>query len=442
MSKRDSKDKIYDELRGYFPPEYDLTPDELEKEIEIENKKREIALGMMKTHLTKNTNGEDYEKAPAKIPAEAVLPEVYDELDEEITATVEAEPAVPAPNGEYMFVEEGEELPPEILSEVSDFEEAVNNDTYDVDFSQLDEFFGINGEEVSLNEAMNEASEEEDITAELIEITLSEDLDDSAFSDEEVELSDLDYSALTNEFPVISMPDVSILNKITEDDIMPEDREEIKEAVDEDISAFAAAFDEAENPPSPDSEDSSRKAVNWVFDFLEIFAVCITCIIIVFASFFRLTQVSGDSMQNTLLDKEYLVVSDFMYTPKVGDIVVLQNTALTHEQLKGPLVKRVIATGGQKVTISAEGIVKITDTDGSERYLPQPYVKPEPYTESACEYVVPEGYIFVMGDNRNHSTDSRSSLVGVVDERCVFGKAIMRILPFDKFTVFENPYEE
>ena len=442
MSKRDPKDKIYEELRGYFPPEYDLTPDELEKEIEIENKKREIALGMMKTHLSKNTDREGYYAPATQSPAHSVPDTEDDKVDKDIGSATDEAPSVPSSNGEYMFVEKGEELPPEVLSEVSDFDEAVNNDTYDVDFSELDAFFGLNGEEISLDSAINEAEEEEDITAELIENTLSEELDESVFADEDVELSELDYSSLTNEFPVISMPDVAMLNKITEDDIMIENDEEMIKAEDEDLSEFAAAFDEAENTPSPDSEDSSRKAVNWVFDFLEIFAVCITCIIIVFASFFRLTQVSVDSMQNTLLDKEYLVVSDFMYTPKVGDIVVLQNTALTHEQLKGPLVKRVIATGGQKVSISAEGIVKITEADGSEHYLTQPYVKPEPYSDAMGEYVVPEGYIFVMGDNRNHSTDSRSSLVGVVDERCVFGKAMMRLLPFDKFTVFENPYEK
>ncbi|MBQ3527509.1 MAG: signal peptidase I [Clostridia bacterium] len=431
MSKRDPKDKIYEELKGYFPPEYDLTPDELEKEIEIENKKREIALGMMKTHLSRNTNGED-PKAPAE------------------TATrVNAEPAEPMAaepqqNKEYMFVDEGESLPPEILAEVSDFDEAVNNDTYDVDFSELDAFFGLNGEEISLDSAINEAEEEEDITAELIENTLAENFEEAVLDEDDIEFSELDYTSLTNEFPVISMPDISKLNKITEDDVMNETEEKNIDALeDEDISEYSAAFDEsdAEKPQSA-GEDSGRKAVNWIFDFLEIFAVCITCIIIVFASFFRLTQVSGDSMQNTLLDKEYLVVSDFMYTPKVGDIVVLQNTALEHAQLKGPLVKRVIAVGGQKVSISAEGIVTVTEADGTQHVLPQPFVKPEPYTESACEYNVPEGYIFVMGDNRNHSTDSRSSLVGVVDERCVFGKAMMRLLPFDKFTFFENPYEK
>ena len=426
MNSKDPKDKIYEELRGYFPPEYDLTPDELEKEIEVENKKREIALGMMKTHLTKNTNGENHIEHVSEPEQE---PEVMDAAPQ------------PMENEGYELVEEDEEIPAEILANISDFEEAVSIDT-GVDFSELDAFFGLNGEEVSLDSAMGEASEEDDITAELIENTFAEELEEDLFSEEEVELSELDYSSLTNEFPVISMPDVAKLDQITEDDIVIDEEEDTEAEEDEDISEYFSAFEENDEDTKAGPEDSSRKAVNWVYDFLEIFAVCITCIIVVFASFFRLTQVSGDSMQNTLMDKEYLVVSDFMYTPKVGDIVVLQNTALTHAQLKGPLVKRVIAVGGQKVSVSAEGIVTITEADGTKKVLPQSYVKPEPYSDVVGEYEVPEGYIFVMGDNRNHSTDSRSSLVGVVDERCVFGKAMIRILPFDKFTVFENPYEE
>ena len=181
-----------------------------------------------------------------------------------------------------MFVKEGEDLPPEILAKISEFDEAVNNDSYSVDFSELDSFFGLNGEEVSLDSAMGEDTEE-DITAELIENTFVKSLEEGLFAEEEVELSELDYSSLTNEFPVISMPDVSMLNKITEDDVMIDEEEKTEAEEDEDISEYFSAFEENDEDTKAGPEDSSRKAVNWVFDFLEIFAVCITCIIVVFA---------------------------------------------------------------------------------------------------------------------------------------------------------------
>ncbi len=400
MSNSQGNDKIYDELRGYFPPEYDLTPDELEKEIELENKKREIALGMMRTHLSENLDEAEakQEKPEAK---KQIAPEPIAEVITELETVTVGEAKESAPKAE----------------EASAEAQTDEDDSFIVDFSELDAY---------LTSETDEDSELDIINEEIVDASHSEDGEEAALApiedDPALFEANIDDGLYTeNEY------DTAVFSSIEDEDRVFND--------------LRAAFEEEEAAEEEGKRDPARKAVNWIFDFLEIFAVCITCIIVIFALFFRLTQVSGDSMQNTLLDKEYLVVSDFMYTPKVGDIVVLQNTSLHYEQLKGPLVKRVIAVGGQKVSISGEGIVTVTDADGTSRVLTQPYVKQEPYKDVVDEYTVPEGYIFVMGDNRNHSTDSRSNLVGVVDERCVFGKAIMRILPVTKFTVFENPYD-
>lgn len=187
-------------------------------------------------------------------------------------------------------------------------------------------------------------------------------------------------------------------------------------------------------------EDKLMKAAGWTFDFLEVFAVCMACIILIFTFFARLTKVDGPSMENTLHDGQYLIISDFAYTPKAGDIVVLQNTSVSEERLRNPLVKRIIAVGGQTIDITSNGKVTVTDSDGTIRELDQSFTKNEPYMRSEYHCVIPEGYVFVMGDNRNDSTDSRDPRLGVVDERCIFGRALFRVLPFGEFAAFSNPY--
>ena len=216
-----------------------------------------------------------------------------------------------------------------------------------------------------------------------------------------------------------------------------------------DLSVFNAPETEtlAENEEFSDTAkvdttagNETKNSLHDIFDIIEMFAVCTACIIVLFSFFARLTIVDGSSMCDTLTNGEYLVISDFMYDATAGDIVVLQDTTADIKELQKPLIKRIIATGGQSVDISPDGIVTITDTDGTQSILEESYIKNEPYEGRYYgHWEVPEGHIFVMGDNRNGSTDSRDFRLGVIDERCIVGKALLRVLPFNNFWVVENP---
>lgn len=163
------------------------------------------------------------------------------------------------------------------------------------------------------------------------------------------------------------------------------------------------------------------------FEWVQSIVPALVGIILIFVFLCRTVGVVGPSMQQTLIEPDRLLVSNFLYTPKYGDIVVLRKESFKSD----PIVKRVIATEGQTVDIDFdEGVVYV---DGVA--LDEPYVNALTYDRE--DFVgpveVPEGHIFVMGDNRNHSTDSRDSRIGVVDVRCVIGKALFRITPISRF---------
>ncbi len=181
------------------------------------------------------------------------------------------------------------------------------------------------------------------------------------------------------------------------------------------------------------------RLARYIYDFVEmlIFALVITMVTFMFLG--RLTVVDGPSMMNTLIDGEVLAVTNLNYTPHTGDIVVFQSP---ESHVGGPVVKRVIATEGQTVDINFEQWLVYVDgeplyTDSNGTPMIEPYVNHE-YWNSMYKYdvdfpfVVPEGEIFVMGDNRNHSNDSRGSDIGTVDTRYVFGKVIFRLRPLSK----------
>lgn len=166
-----------------------------------------------------------------------------------------------------------------------------------------------------------------------------------------------------------------------------------------------------------------------IYDWMQSLVFALIICIIVFVFIFRIVDVSGDSMNPTLLNGDKLVVSDVFYKPKQGDIVIFRKDEYKAEAL----VKRVIATEGQTIEIDFDrGRVYV---DGE--LLDEPYIA-EP-THNQLDFqgpqTVPEGCVFVMGDNRNASSDSRRAQIGMVDERLIVGKVLLRVFPFDSIGV-------
>ena len=180
-------------------------------------------------------------------------------------------------------------------------------------------------------------------------------------------------------------------------------------------------------PPAPDEKKrgSGWEALSLLHDLVYLLAI----VTILFTFFFRLVAVSGSSMYPTLVDKDYLVLeSNFLYrNVKAGDIVVLKT-----DYFEEPIVKRVIATGGQTVDIDfTQGIVYVDGVPLEEDYINEPTYKSYIEYGMGLDYpvTVPEGSVFVMGDNRNESADSRFAPVGCVPESQISGRALLIVLP-------------
>ena len=172
-----------------------------------------------------------------------------------------------------------------------------------------------------------------------------------------------------------------------------------------------------------------------VFEWLEIAVVCVIFLVLLLTLTFRVVNITGESMENTFYGKERIIISNLFYNPEYGDVVVISRNMdnSSDEVAKQPLIKRVIATEGQTVDIDFDkGVVYV---DGEA--LVESYTKTPTNLRYDIKFpvTVPEGCVFVMGDNRNKSIDSRSSTIGVngmIDERYILGKAIFRIYPFSR----------
>ncbi len=223
----------------------------------------------------------------------------------------------------------------------------------------------------------------------------------------------------------------------------PEDATEVPSASEEAISDDNGGED-AESmltdeilPAAEDGKPAKRPKKQGfladLYDWLEVFAVSVAAVFVLFAFVVRVAVVDGDSMNNTLMDGEKLLVLELFYTPKQGDIIVCQDDC-PQLGFDNPIVKRVIATAGQTVSVDNETWTVTVDgvplQEDYVRYLPGKPMGEWDYGES---YTVPEGHVFVMGDNRTGSWDSRDDAIGPIDERYVIGKVIFRFAPFDSF---------
>ena len=197
---------------------------------------------------------------------------------------------------------------------------------------------------------------------------------------------------------------------------------------------------EAKTPETAKPKRGLRDYLGDIYELLELFAIVTVTIMLMFAFVFRLNIVDGHSMDTTLTHGQYLAVSDLFYEPAAGDIVIVHK--INADPYDAPIVKRVIATEGQTVDIDfATWTLKV---DGEVIDEPYRYLDGGPLLASDWDFpiTVGENQIFVMGDNRNNSADSRTEEIGMIDTRCVVGKAYVRLFPMNEFEVFKNPREE
>jgi len=160
--------------------------------------------------------------------------------------------------------------------------------------------------------------------------------------------------------------------------------------------------------------------------YLHDLVYMLAAILLVFLLFFRVIVVSGDSMYSTLLDGDYiLLLSNLFYQePENGDIVVISKKAFDNGS---PIVKRIIATEGQTVDIQA-GVVSVDGVPLMEDYINSPTY---PYAGIGTKFplTIEKNCVFVLGDNRGVSRDSRDSVIGQIDRREILGKAIFLMIP-------------
>ncbi|MDD7185659.1 MAG: signal peptidase I [Ruminococcus sp.] len=202
----------------------------------------------------------------------------------------------------------------------------------------------------------------------------------------------------------------------------------------------------SENENKGNSEKKGKKLLRDIIDIAESTAITMFIVILLFTYILHPVNVVGTSMVPTLQDEDKVFMTTIIPDISYGDIIVIDNdkaylldendevVSRDSYQLNECIIKRVIAEGGQTVDIDfSTGNVTV---DGN--ILDEPYINAPTLTdEGAFDFpiTVPEGYYFVMGDNRNASSDSRHPYVGFIKKSQIYGKAIIRYAPFENFKI-------
>lgn len=176
----------------------------------------------------------------------------------------------------------------------------------------------------------------------------------------------------------------------------------------------------------------SEKVKKEIFEWVKVFALAIVFAFII-TQFIKPTLVRGDSMYSTLEEGDYLIINRMSYKfkePKRGDIIVFESDLQQEDGSSKDLVKRVIGVSGDKVKIENSKVY----VNGEE--LVEPYINDE-VTEGDVDTVVPKNSVFVLGDNREISLDSRYESVGFIDDSDILGKVFVRLYPFNKIGLLE-----
>ena len=183
-------------------------------------------------------------------------------------------------------------------------------------------------------------------------------------------------------------------------------------------------------------DPDNPRIIDWVFDIAEMFVLVLAAVLILTSFIFKHSVVEGGSMNKTLDDGDHLIISDMFYTPDYGDIIVFEDYS-KDDNYKKAVIKRVIALPGDTVEIK----------EGASGNTLEIYVNGQLVEENYAYYMqniqpttygpitVGEGQVYVLGDNRYNSTDSRH--VGTISIDSILGKVILRIYPFDKFGTVE-----
>ena len=201
----------------------------------------------------------------------------------------------------------------------------------------------------------------------------------------------------------------------------------------------------SQNPAPPAEDTAAQKAGKEkkpgafgadLYGWLQALTFALAFILIFFTFFGRVIGVDGHSMDPTLNDRDMLFLQCIAYEPKQGDVVVLTKA---FRDVDGPIVKRVIAVGGQTVDIDDDaGTVAVDGQVLDEPYILEEMLWPSSSHMQETHFEVPEDSIFVMGDNRNNSSDSRTDMVGNIKRENIIGKAWLRIWPVSDFGVLQH----